>query len=247
MPRKLVFLIFPDFQILDAAGPLAAFEIASRLREGAYELSVAALSPGPVRSSCGVTLGAERIGALRHIDTLFVVGGNGTAQARHDVRLLRLLRRAAAQVPRVASVCSGALLLAQAGLLDDRAATTHWARVRDMRKHYPRVRVEPDHIYVRDGKYWTSAGISAGIDLALAMIAEDLGPALAREVARYLVVYAKRPGGQTQHSRLLELGSEADRFADLNVWIRERLQDDLRVETLAARSKMSPRTFARAY
>lgn len=247
MQRRTTFVIFPDFQILDATGPMAAFEIASRLHGSAYELRVASTSGGAVRSSCGVAFDSEKIGTLARVHTVLVVGGIGTRRARADTALMRSLRRAAQRVPRVASICSGALLLAHAGVLDGRAATTHWSRVRDLQKHYPRVRVEPDRIYVRDGKFWTSAGISAGIDLALAMIADDLGPELAREVARYLVVYAKRPGGQTQHSRLLDLDGGDDRFASLHVWMRERLCEDLRVETLAAHMKMSPRTFARTY
>lgn len=226
---------------------MAAFEIASRLHGTAYQLRVASTSGGPVRSSCGVAFDSEKLASLSRVDTLLVVGGVGTREARHDLALMRSLRRAAQHLPRVASVCSGALLLAHAGVLDGRAATTHWSRVADMQKHYPRVHIEPDHIYVRDGKFWTSAGISAGIDLALAMIADDLGPELAREVARYLVVYAKRPGGQTQHSRLLDLTAGDDRFASLHVWMRQRLAEDLRVEVLAAYMKMTPRTFARTY
>ncbi|HEY6561585.1 MAG TPA: GlxA family transcriptional regulator [Polyangiaceae bacterium] len=246
MPRTLLFLVFPDFQILDATGPMAAFEIATRLHGSAYRLCVASMAGGLVRSSSGMAVDSQRIGSLRRVDTLVVVGGLGTHEARRDPALMRLLRRAATHVPRVASVCSGALLLAHAGVLDDRSATTHWSRVRDMRHHYPRVRIEADRIFVRDGKFWTSAGISAGIDLALALIADDHGPDLARDVARYLVVYAKRPGGQTQHSRLLELGTD-ERFTALHVWMRERLREDLRVEALAAHMKMSTRTFARAY
>jgi transcriptional regulator GlxA family with amidase domain len=247
MNRSLMFVVFPDFQILDASGPMAAFEIASRLQGSAYHLRVGSTSGGAVRSSCGVAFDSEKLGALARVHTLLVVGGSGTRAAREDATLMRALRRAAQRVPRVASVCSGALLLAHAGVLDGRSATTHWSRVRDLQRHYPRVRVEPDRIYVRDGKFWTSAGISAGIDLALAMIADDLGPELAREVARYLVVYAKRPGGQTQHSRLLDLDAGDDRFASLHVWMRQRLAEDLRVEDLAAHVNMTPRTFARAY
>jgi transcriptional regulator GlxA family with amidase domain len=247
MPRTLLFLVFPDFQILDATGPMAAFEVATRLHGAAYRLRVASMAGGLVSSSSGMAVASQRIGSLRRVDTLVVAGGLGTREARRDAALMRLLRRAATHVPRVASVCSGALLLAHAGVLDDRSATTHWSRVRDMQQHYPRVRIEADRIFVRDGKFWTSAGISAGIDLALAMIADDHGPDLARDVARYLVVYAKRPGGQTQHSRLLELGTEDERFTALHVWMRERLREDLRVEALAAHMKMSTRTFARAY
>jgi transcriptional regulator GlxA family with amidase domain len=247
MRRHLVFAIFPDFQLLDATGPIAAFEIAARYVPGAYRQRLAAIAPGMVRSSSGVALEADRLGAIAGIDTLIVVGGFGTRDAMVDDRLLRFLRRAARRVPRIASVCSGALVLAQAGLLDGRRATTHWSRARQLTQRFPAVRVEPDRIWVRDGKFWTSAGITAGIDLALAMIAEDHGPEIARDVARQLVVYAQRPGGQTQHSALLELGTADAPFATLNAWIRAHLGADLSVAALAARAHMSPRNFARAY
>jgi transcriptional regulator GlxA family with amidase domain len=247
MPRQLLFAIFPDFQLLDATGPIAAFEIASRFAGGAYSMELGATTAGRIRSSAGIALDAEKLGRLAGVDTLIVAGGDGTRQAFRDPKLIAFLRRAAKRVRRMASVCSGSLLLARAGLLDGRRATTHWSRVRDMQRHYPEVIVEPDRIHVKDGKYWTSAGITAGIDLALAMIGEDLGPDVARETARQLVVYAQRPGGQTQHSRLLDLGAPDGRFTALNAWMRERLDSALNVEQLAAHVKMSPRTFARAY
>jgi transcriptional regulator GlxA family with amidase domain len=247
MTRTIVFALFEEFQLLDASGPIAAFEIAGRLAPGAYRQRLAALQAGRVVSSAGVALEAGKLGRLSGIDTLIVVGGDGTRRAGRDPKLLAYLRRAAPQVRRMASVCSGALLLAEAGLLDGRRATTHWSRAAQLQLRHPKVRVEPDRIWVRDGKFWTSAGISAGIDLALAMIREDLGDQLARDVARQLVVYAERPGGQTQHSQLLELGAPDSQFAALNAWLRERLHRDLRVEVLAQQMKMSPRTFARAY
>jgi transcriptional regulator GlxA family with amidase domain len=247
MPRPLWIVLFPGFQLLDAAGPIAAFEVASHLVPGAYPLRLGATQPGPVRSSSGVALEAEALPPPSRLGTLLVAGGDGTNAARDDASLIEFLRGAGRRAPRVASVCSGALLLAEAGLLDGKRATTHWCRVAQLKSEYPAVRVEGDRIWVRDGRVWTSAGISAGIDLALALIAEDHGPPVARDVARQLVVYAQRPGGQTQHSRLLDLGPADGRFAELNAWMRERLESKLDVETLAARMKMSPRTFARAY
>jgi transcriptional regulator GlxA family with amidase domain len=247
MPHRLCCVIFPRFQLLDLAGPLAAFETACGLVPGAYTLRVSAPEPGPVVSSVGVALDAQRLPRPSQVDTLLVVGGDGSDEARHDPRLIGLLRRCAPRLARTASVCSGALVLAEAGLLDGKRAATHWCRVAQLKREYPRVQVEPDRIWVRDGRVWTSAGISAGIDLALALITEDLGAAVARDVARQLVVYAQRPGGQTQHSRLLELGTAEGRFGELHGWIRERLDGELGVATLAARMKMSPRTFARAY
>ncbi|WP_437525011.1 helix-turn-helix domain-containing protein [Sorangium sp. So ce726] len=247
MPHAISVVIFPGFQLLDAAGPIAAFEIAAGFVPGAYVLGLCAVEPGLVRSSSGVAFEAQRLPRLPQVDTLLIAGGDGVREAQRDTRLLSFLRRAGARVPRIASVCSGALLLARAGLLDGKRATTHWCRVAELRREFPNVRVEGDRIWVRDGALWTSAGISAGIDLALAMIAEDLGASVARDVARQLVVYAQRPGGQTQHSGLLELGPAGGRFAELHGWIRQRLGSKLGVSELAARVSMSPRTFARAY
>lgn len=240
-PRRVHLVIFPGFQILDAAGPIAAFEIATRFALDAYELKIIASVPGMVHSSSGVAMPAEKLSAAG-ADTLMVVGGGGTADAMRDAKLMAFLKRA--RVRRMSSVCSGSFVLAQAGLLDGKRATTHWRRAPQLAKLFPQVRVEPDSIFVKDG-VWTSAGVTAGIDLALAMIAEDLGAEIATEVAREMVVHAKRPGGQTQHSALLEFGGE--RFAKLNSWISEHLADDLSVERLAAEAAMSPRNFARAY
>ncbi len=247
MTHRISIVIFPRFQLLDAAGPIAAFEIAAYYARGAYSFRILAPSGGRIVSSSGVALEALPLGRLGRTDTLLVVGGDGTRDAIGDAGFIRWLGRAANRVSRVTSVCSGSLLLAQAGLLDGRRATTHWSRVADMKKRFPAVRVEPDGIWVRDGRFWTSAGITAGIDLALALVAEDLGPSVARDVARQLVVYAQRPGGQTQHSRLLDLGPVGGRFADLNAWIRQNLDGHLGVEVLALRVNMSPRTFARSY
>jgi len=247
MTHRLAFLIFPGYQLLDAAGPIAAFEVAAGFVPGAYSLRVVAADPGAVRSSSGVSLEAQRWPRLDRIDTLLVAGGDGVDGARRDARVIGLLRRATSRVPRLCSICSGALLLAEAGALTGKRATTHHCRVEQLAEQYPSVRVEPDSLWTRDGHVWTSAGISAGIDLALALIGEDLGPRVARDVARHLVVYAQRPGSQTQRSELLELGEAGSGFAELNAWMRERLDRDLCVDALAARMKMSPRSFARAY
>jgi transcriptional regulator GlxA family with amidase domain len=246
--RTVLVVLFPGFQILDATGPIAAFEIASRFGAGGYRIKLAATIAGAVRSSSGVALEADRLPRrLSGIDTVLLAGGDGARAAFADEILRGFLKRACQAAPRAASVCSGSLLLAHAGLLDGRRATTHWSRARTMQRLFPAVRVEPDKIWVRDGKFWTSAGITAGIDLALAMIAEDLGPAIARDTARQLVVYAQRPGGQTQHSNLIELDGLRGRFAALHAWMRERLDQDLRVERLAEKMAMSTRTFARVY
>ncbi len=244
-PRNIVFVLFPGFQILDVTGPLAAFEIASRFVPGAYKLKLTAREAGLVPSSAGVSMPTEALAQQRNIDTLIVSGGHGTRAAMDDAKLIALLKRAPAKARRVASVCSGAFLLAQAELLEGKRATTHWRQAPRLTAAFPNVRVEPDCIHIADGAIWTSAGVSAGIDLALAMISEDLGADVAANVAREMVVYAKRPGGQAQHSALLEL--EAPRFEKLNAWMRDHLAEDLSVERLARQAAMSERTFARVY
>ncbi len=247
MIRRIGFLIFPDVQILDLAGPVAAFEIAGRYAEGAYALEVMAARDGVVPSSSGAGLAAGRFDPAVPRDTLVVAGGDGTRSASHDPVLLAAVREAAGRARRVASVCSGAFILAAAGLLDGRRATTHWSRSQDFSRRFPQVRLEPDRIHVKDGEVWTSAGITAGIDLSLALIAEDLGEAIARRTAQQLVVYRRRPGGQSQFSALLDLEGPEHRFAQVLGWARERLGEPLTVERLAEQAGMSPRHFARAF
>lgn len=248
MPHRLALVVFPRFQQLDVAGPLAAFEIAERLRPGSYAWRVCAAAAGAVASSAGIAWAADPLPPPRRFDTLLLAGGDGV-DAMLDERTLRrwLQRAAAAPHTRIASVCSGSLLLAAAGLLDGRRATTHWSRTREFARRYPRVRLDADRIWVRDGRCWTSAGISAGIDLALALIAADHGDELARSVAQQLVVYQRRPGGQSQFSAMLGLDRGAGRFAALLDGVRSRLAEPQRVEDLAAAACMSPRHFARAF
>ena len=233
MPRHIGFLIFPDFQLLDAAGPIAAFEIAGLYGQGAYALHVLAQTAGRVASSSGATMEAEAIGDAPVLDTLVVAGGMGTRDPALLADHVAPVRAAAASARRTTSVCSGAFILAEAGLLDGRRATTHWSRTSGFAQRYPRVRLEPDRIYVKDGPVWSSAGITAGIDLALALIAEDLGEDVARRTARQLVVYHRRPGGQSQFSALLEMDRPEGRFGALMGWMRERLHEPLNVERLA--------------
>jgi transcriptional regulator GlxA family with amidase domain len=247
MSRDIAVLIFPDFQLLDAAGPLTVFEAAGHeAPPPAYRLRVTARSAGPVTSSSGVQLIAEAFTG-DPLDTLIVAGGWGTRQASACAETLAYVRAAAGRARRVASVCSGAFILAAAGLLDGRRATTHWARAAEFARAYPLVRVEPDRIFIRDGAVWSSAGITAGIDLALALVAEDLGEAAAKRAAQQLVVYHRRPGGQSQFSALLEADRPGSRFSPLLAWARERLGERLPVERLADRAAMSPRHFARAF
>jgi transcriptional regulator GlxA family with amidase domain len=240
-------LVFPDFQLLDAAGPISVFEIASRLAGAAPSIRTIAAVPGPVRSSAGVELLARGLRPSAAIGTLIVAGGTGVNAASKCDKTLGFLRAMAKRGARIASVCSGAFILAEAGLLDGRRATTHWQRTRQFLSLYPKVKLEPDQIFVRDGDIWSSAGISAGIDLALAMVAEDLGDEIAKKAARQLVLYHRRSGGQSQFSSLLELKAPSGRFGPLLSWAREHLDAPLTVEALAEQAGMSTRHFARAF
>jgi transcriptional regulator GlxA family with amidase domain len=245
--RSIAFLVFPGFQILDLTGPLAAFEMAGLFAPDAYRLVTIAATAGAVASSSGLCIQAEALSRAKRCDTLIVVGGDGIRDVFRDTMLLRFVQGMARRTRRIASVCSGAYLLAAAGLLDGRAATTHWSRAADFARRFPDVRVEADRIFVRDGDIWTSAGISAGIDLALALVECDLGEDVARAAARQLVVYHRRPGGQSQFSALLDLAQPQSRFDALLHRARERLTERLSVEDLADEMAMSPRNFSRAF
>ncbi|HYG25670.1 MAG TPA: GlxA family transcriptional regulator [Caulobacteraceae bacterium] len=244
--RTIGVLIFPDFQLLDAGGPIAAFEIAARYAPGAYAIKVLSRDGGLVASSSGASMHAGPLARAGKLDILLVSGGDGSRKAMACPLTQAFVRKAAAGAGRIASVCSGAYVLAAAGLLDGRRATTHWQRTRDFARRFPAVKLEPDRIFTRDGNVWTSAGITAGIDLALAMIAEDLGERLAKATAQQLVVYHRRPGGQSQFSALLEL-EQGGRFDSVLAWARENLNEPLTVEQLAEKAAMSPRHFARAF
>lgn len=248
MARTIAFFIFDQFQLLDAAGPIAAFELAGRgVDPPPYRLKVIARDAGPVTSSSGISMPADDMRAQRDIDTLIVAGGLGTRQAAECPRTLRFVQRSAKKVRRLCSVCSGAYVLGAAGLLAGRRATTHWARSSHFARTFPDVRLEADKIYIRDGEIWTSAGITAGIDLSLALIGADLGEAVAKRVAQDMVVFHRRPGGQSQFSALLDIGQAEGRFADLLSWMREHVGERLSVDVLAERVHMSPRNFSRAF
>ena len=239
MPRSVALVLHPGFQLLDAAGPTAAFEMAEKFRPGSYELTIMAPGGGEIESSYGVKLSATSL-TEGPFDTVMVSGGEIVRSMDALREILAWLRRISAR--RIASVCSGAFILAEAGLLDGRKATTHWASSHDFCSRYPKIDLDADRIFVRDGNIWTSAGISTGIDLALALIEEDLGPEIARQVAQQLVVYQRRPGGQSQFSALVELGGRTGRFAEMILWMRERLAEQLTVERLADQAAMSPAT-----
>lgn len=247
MSRKLVFVVFPGFQLLDVAGPVAAFEMANRMMPRTYELILASREAGAVESSSGTSLLTISFAQAHDADTMVAAGGEGVIEAAACTEILAFIRECSRSARRVASVCSGAYLLASAGLLSGKKATTHWRRSADFRRRFPDVALDEDRIYVNDGNIWTSAGISAGIDLSLALIADDLGEKIARHVAHQLVVYYRRPGGQSQYSALLEMGTGNGRFAALLDYIRSNLDKPLTVSDLADQACMSPRHFARLF
>ncbi|CAN7279966.1 GlxA family transcriptional regulator [Bradyrhizobium sp. LjRoot220] len=240
-------LIFRDFQLLDAAGPISVFEIAARFSGSDHVIKTLAVTPGPVRSTSGVEMLARGLRPSSAITTLIIAGGEGVRAAAACPKTLAFVRAVARRGVRVASVCSGAYVLAEAGLLDGRRATTHWQRTRHFVSTYPKVKLEADRIYTRDGNIWTSAGISAGIDLALAMILEDYGDEIAQKTAKQLVLYHRRSGGQSQFSSLLELKAPTGRFGPLLAWAREHLDAPLTVEDMAEQAGMSSRHFTRAF
>ena len=250
--RRVVAVAFPDMQMLDVTGPLEVFSMATRLLDQAgtgYRTEIVATAGGTVEASSGIELVAASLDKGRGaIDTLMVAGGMGTPAAMRDATLINWIARAAKRSRRVTSVCSGAFLLAEAGLLDGRRATTHWEVCEQLARRYPTVDVDPDPIFVRDGNVATSAGVTSGMDLALALVEEDHGPALALDVARQLVLFMKRPGGQSQFSGHLT-AQLADRrpLRELQGWLADHLDEDLSVAALAARVNMSSRTFARAF
>ncbi len=251
--RTLHLLAFPDVQLLDICGPLQVFATANELtrkqgRATPYLLNVIAAEPTSVLSSAGLGLLTSPLPpASERSDTLIIAGGRGVDAAAENADLLRWLRAHTSTARRVASVCTGAFLLAASGLLDGRRVVTHWTRCEELARRYPALHVEADPIFINDGAVWTSAGVSAGIDLALALVEDDLGHELALAVARHLVVFLKRPGGQAQFSATLALQKNAGRFADLHAWIAEHLDADLSVAILAERVGMSERSFVRHY
>ena len=259
--RLIVVLAFERAQLLDLSGPVQTFASANEIvtefgGEPPYRIAVVSRRGGPVCTSSGLPLvtqpAGRTIGAAR-IDTLIIPGGPGVHEALKDKRNIAWVQHQSAKARRVASVCTGAFLLAETGLLDGRRATTHWKSCGRLQERYPDVRVEHDPIYVNDGKIWSSAGVTAGIDLALALVEADLGRSIAMRVARQLVVFLNRPGGQSQFSAPLEAqaaaadGNAPNHFAPLHGWIAGHLTGDLRVERLAEQAGMSARTFARIY
>lgn len=246
MTRPIALIIHPGFHLLDASGPIATFDLARLYEPQAYGIHLMAAGGGPILSSAGIAFDARPV-SEGPFDTIMVTGGGFLEDQSEATVLLDWLRQEAPRARRIASVSTGAFLLAEAGLLNGRRATTHWGVTHLFSRRFPEVALDADRIYIRDGPMWTSGGSTAGIDLTLALIEDDLGPATARGIAQLLVVHQRRPGGQSQHSGLLELGGVSGRFADLMDWLRDHLAEPLSIEQLAARANMSPRHFARTF
>lgn len=250
-PRDVILVVFPDIQGLDLIGPAEVFAAANgEVGRAAYRPRVVASHPGPVATSSMVTIVAdEAIAAVRGpIDTLMVVGGDGTYGAVADAHLVDHVARLATDARRVTSVCSGAFVLAQAGLLDGRRATTHWRVCDLLATSFPAVHVEPDPIFVRDGNLWTSAGVTAGMDLALALVEDDLGRDVALAIARRLVMFLRRPANQSQFSAPLRAqAGERDGIRSAQHVVHEHPDGDCTVAALARVAAMSERNFARCF
>ncbi|MFJ1877199.1 MULTISPECIES: GlxA family transcriptional regulator [Streptomyces] len=245
--RTVLFVLFDAVQSLDVTGPLEVFMGAEQHAPGTYRIRTASLDGAPVRTSSGLTLVPDQaLDDPLDAHTLVVPGGQGTRTP--DPALVGWLREHGPRAERLVSVCTGAILLAAAGLLDGRRATTHWAYCDKLARDHPDVEVDPDPIYVRDGHVATSAGVTSGIDLALALVEEDLGREVALGIARHLVVFLRRPGNQAQFSaQLAAQTARREPLRDVQRWITEHPDADLTVDSLATRASLSPRHFARAF
>jgi transcriptional regulator GlxA family with amidase domain len=245
--RTIWFVVFPGFELLDLGGPLCAFNLAVDFHQAAYDVRIVSASGGVVRGSSGVAISTVRPPSPNHLDTLMVVGA-ATAEVLHDQpKTVAFIRKIAMRARRKASICTGAFLLAEAGLLDGRRATTHWRYAAELQRRYPSIKVDADRIFVREDDTWTSAGITAGIDLALAMIEEDCGLEISKSIARDLVVSHRRSGGQAQFSTMLALEPRPGRISDALAYARMHLDERLSVEQLADVANISPRQFARQF
>jgi transcriptional regulator GlxA family with amidase domain len=246
--HTVAFLVFEDFLLLDAAGPICALEVANRASgKLVYKTQVIAARGQAVRSSSGVAIDARSLKEIRKFDTLIVAGGNGAEVAAEDPLVRSFVQAAFRRGCRIASVCSGTYVLAAAGLLKGLRATTHWIEAKKLAQRYRDIQVDSDRIFIKQGRVWTSAGVTAGIDLTLALIEEDLGAVVARNVAKGLVVYYRRPGGQSQFSTLLDVAGTDSRFGPTLGWAREHLGERLSIERLATKAALSVRQFSRAF
>lgn len=255
--RHIVMLAFPQCELIDVTGPLSVFSFANIVlsqiglsKEPLYDLTVAAERQGPVKTFCKVSIHADQAfdSLTDGIDTLLIAGGLNVDEAVHDTRMRQWLRKMAPKTRRVGSICTGAFVLAESGLLDDRSATTHWSFCNKLAEQYRKIRVDHEKIFVRDGNVYTSGGVTAGIDMALNLVEEDWGWDLAARVARGMLIFMRRPGGQSQFSTYVmnEAKTRKD-FRELQAFIVSNPQADLSVDKLAERMAMSPRNFSRIF
>ncbi|NYT85220.1 GlxA family transcriptional regulator [Pollutimonas harenae] len=255
--RRIVFIVYPEFELLDMSGPVAVFNGANRALAAhgeplCYSVELASAAGGPVASSSGVVVHTRSLddAAVQAVDTLLVVGAEREPllQTMEDPILRKTLPALAHQAKRLGSICTGAFILAGLGLLDGHRVATHWDGCAPLAQAFPALNVDAEALYVEDGRYWTSAGVTTGIDMALAMVAYDLSAAIVGEVAKRLVLYARRPGHQSQFSSLLQAQTKADSpFADLIAWIQAHLDAPLDVTVLSEHAGLSARTFHRKF
>jgi transcriptional regulator GlxA family with amidase domain len=256
--KTIVFIGFPGSQILDITGPFQVFIRAAEIylrshpkQNSPYKVLLASTTRSrTIVTNCGLSLTAtDTLRSLRgSIHTLLIAGGTGVEKASHDTDVIAWLQKASPRVQRLGSICTGAFLLASAGLLDGKRVATHWKWAEELASRFKEISVDPEPIYIRDGNTYTSAGVLAGMDLALALVEKDLGASTALEVARELVMYLRRAGGQSQFSTALTLqASDRKQIEELRCWAADHLSSDLRVENLADRAGMSPRNFARVF
>ncbi len=246
--RQIAFICYPQFQSLDLTGPMEVFAHARQDDQPCYQLRLLSKTGGEIASSSGLIVQTKKFKSLESIDTLVVVGGTGVYKALEDQATLDYIQAQASKARRIVSICSGSFMLAAAGLLTAKRATTHWYVIDKFAAAYPEVILEADAIYVRDGNISSSAGITAGIDLSLALVEEDLGRDITVSIARALVIYYRRPGGQSQFSEPLKAQSiDNKKFATLCEYILENLQADLSVTALARKAAMSERNFSRSF
>ncbi|HHK4654141.1 TPA: GlxA family transcriptional regulator [Pseudomonas aeruginosa] len=247
MSHRIAFVVAPGFELLDLAGPLCAFNLAKKLHGADYEIAVVSATGGMVEGSAGLPVDTSSPRAADEAHTVIAIGGPMAHVPQHSVQTVACLASVSVRRSRIASVCTGAFFLAEAGILDGRRATTHWRWAPLLQSRFPQIAVEADSIFINDRDVWTSAGITAGIDMALALIEVDQGPDFARRIARDMVVYHRRPGGQSQFSAILDMEPASDRIRAALTYARGHLTEGLSVERLAEAACMSVRQFSRLF
>jgi transcriptional regulator GlxA family with amidase domain len=245
--RSVWFIVFPGFELLDLSGPLCALNLATGTNRASYSVEIYSARGGEITSCSGVTIQTTKASAGKRFDTLMIAGGPADSSRHGDAETVELITNLASRARRIASVCTGAFILAEAGLLNGRMATTHWKYAPELQRRFQKARICADRIFVKDGNIWSSAGITSGIDLTFALIEEDFGADVAKLVAREMVVYHRRSGGQSQFSAMLEMEPPSDRVKDALQFAREHLHEPLSVERLAEAARISARQFARLF